>query len=65
MTEQGLVLEGTQTNFFAIEDDTLYTATDGVLMGTVRGVVLEVHKANARTMPGSLQTSRHTNLNVL
>ena len=42
MTEEGLVLEGTQTNFFAVEDNTLYTAKEGVLMGTVRGVVLEV-----------------------
>ncbi|KAL0032443.1 hypothetical protein WJX77_000991 [Trebouxia sp. C0004] len=42
VTEQGLVLEGTQTNFFAVVDDTVYTAEKGVLMGTVRGVVLEV-----------------------
>ncbi len=42
VTEQGLVLEGTQTNFFAVVDDTVYTAEEGVLMGTVRGVVLEV-----------------------
>ena len=55
MTEQGLVLEGTQTNFFAILDDTLYTAKEGVLMGTVRGVVLEVPKANAWTSFGRLR----------
>ncbi|KAL0055823.1 hypothetical protein WJX82_004738 [Trebouxia sp. C0006] len=42
VTEQGLVLEGTQTNFFAVVDNTVYTAEEGVLMGTVRGVVLEV-----------------------
>ncbi len=42
VTKQGLVLEGTQTNFFAVMDDTVYTAEEGVLMGTVRGVVLEV-----------------------
>lgn len=63
MTEQGLVLEGTQTNFFAIEDNTLYTAKDDVLMGTVRGVVLEVTKANAWSTFGRL--SPHSNLNVL
>ena len=42
MTEQGNVLEGTQTNFFAVIEDTVYTAEEGVLMGTVRGVLLEV-----------------------
>lgn len=43
VTEQGAVLEGTQTNFFAIQDNKLHTAQEGVLMGTVRGVVLQVH----------------------
>lgn len=42
VTEQGQVLEGTQTNFFAVVDGTVYTAEQGVLMGTVRGVVLKV-----------------------
>lgn len=42
MTEQGDVLEGTQTNFFAIIDNAVHTAKEGVLMGTVRGVLLEV-----------------------
>lgn len=42
VTEQGQVLEGTQTNFFAVVDGTVYTAEEGVLMGTVRGVVLKV-----------------------
>jgi branched-subunit amino acid aminotransferase/4-amino-4-deoxychorismate lyase len=51
VTEQGLVLEGTQTNFFAVVDDTVYTAEEGVLMGTVRGVVLEVgFKGTCRTV---------------
>ena len=43
VTEQGEVLEGTQTNFFAMQDNKLHTAQEGVLMGTVRGVVLQVH----------------------
>ena len=30
VTEQGLVLEGTQTNFFAVVDNTVYTAEEGV-----------------------------------
>ncbi|KAL3130478.1 hypothetical protein ABBQ38_008295 [Trebouxia sp. C0009 RCD-2024] len=42
VTEQGNVLEGTQTNFFAVMDGAVYTARDGVLLGTVRGVLLEV-----------------------
>ena len=36
----GRVLEGTQTNFFAIQGGTVHTAGEGVLMGTVRDVVL-------------------------
>ena len=42
VTEQGAVLEGTQTNFFALMDGAVYTAREGVLLGTVRGVLLEV-----------------------
>ena len=65
VTEDGGVLEGTQTNFFAIyvrsamqqngwpsrsassfllQDGKLWTANDGVLDGTVRGVVLRAAK---------------------
>lgn len=44
VTEDGGVLEGTQTNFFAIYDGKLWTANDGVLDGTVRGVVLRAAK---------------------
>ena len=35
-------LEGSQTNFFAVEDGALVTAGDGVLFGTVRRLALEV-----------------------
>lgn len=42
VTQQGDVLEGTQTNFFAVIDNAVHTAKEGVLMGTVRGVLLEV-----------------------
>ena len=45
VTEQGDVLEGTQTNFFAIIDNAVHTAKEGVLMGTVRGVLLEVSRS--------------------
>ena len=39
---EGRVLEGTQTNFFAVEDGAVHTAGDGVLFGTVRHLVLQV-----------------------
>jgi len=40
--EDGSLLEGASTNFYAVVGDTLYTAGEGVLMGTVRKLVLEV-----------------------
>ena len=42
LAAEGRVLEGAQTNFFAILDGTLVTAGDGVLFGTVRRLALEV-----------------------
>ncbi|GAB5362206.1 hypothetical protein AAMO2058_000778400 [Amorphochlora amoebiformis] len=36
------ILEGSQTNFYAIINGTLYTAEEGVLLGTVRRLVLHV-----------------------
>lgn len=44
--DQGQLLEGSQTNFFAVKDGTVYTAGEGVLEGTVRDVVLKVCEAN-------------------
>ena len=41
-TESGEVLEGSQTNFFAVIDGAVHTAGDGVLAGTVRRLLLEV-----------------------
>ena len=38
----GNLLEGTSSNFYAIMNDTLYTAQDGVLPGTAQQIVLEV-----------------------
>lgn len=40
--DAGYILEGTSTNFYAVLNDTLYTAGDGVLEGIARSVVLEV-----------------------
>ena len=36
------ILEGSQTNFFAVKDGALVTAGEGVLFGTVRRLALEV-----------------------
>jgi thiol oxidase len=41
-TEDGQILEGSQTNFFVLMDGSLVTAGEGVLAGTVRRLVLEV-----------------------
>ena len=41
-TEEGALLEGSQTNFFAIRDGAVHTAAEGILEGTVRRLVLEV-----------------------
>ncbi|MFL6248136.1 MAG: aminotransferase class IV [Thermoanaerobaculia bacterium] len=38
---RGRVLEGTTTNVFAVDGDTLITARDGILPGTVRARVIE------------------------
>jgi hypothetical protein len=40
------LLEGSQTNFYAIQDGTVYTAEEGILKGTVRSLVLEVCEQN-------------------
>eukprot|EP00873_Tetraselmis_striata_P004300 jgi/Tetstr1/424564/TSEL_015090.t1 len=42
MSEGGAVVEGLSSNFFAVKDGTLYTAQEGVLLGTVRDMVLKV-----------------------
>lgn len=40
--EGGVVLEGSQSNFFALIDGAVHTADEGVLAGTVRRLLLEV-----------------------
>lgn len=40
------LLEGSQTNFYAIQDGAVYTAEEGILKGTVRSLVLEVCEKN-------------------
>eukprot|EP00644_Phytophthora_capsici_P016339 jgi/Phyca11/508362/fgenesh2_kg.PHYCAscaffold_34_\ len=40
------LLEGSQTNFYTIQDGTVYTAEEGILKGTVRSLVLEVCAGN-------------------
>ena len=41
-TESGLLMEGSQTNFYAVRGGAVHTAGDGVLAGTVRRLLLEV-----------------------
>lgn len=41
-TASGELVEGSQTNFYAIRDGVVYTAGEGVLAGTVRRLLLEV-----------------------
>merc|ERR1711865_464013 len=41
--ETMIILEGSQTNFYAIhKDGTVYTAEDGILKGTVRTILLDI-----------------------
>ena len=42
VNEQGHVLEGTRSNFFVFQDNTLITPHTGVLMGVTRNTVLEL-----------------------
>ena len=42
LSDEGKILEGSQTNFYAIVDGALVTAGEGILMGTVRRLALEV-----------------------
>ncbi len=42
VNEQGHVLEGTRSNFFVFEGDTLITPRTGVLLGVTRNTVLEL-----------------------
>lgn len=44
-SEEGCVYEGMTSNFFALLDGALYTAGEGVLLGSVRHVVLRVAAA--------------------
>jgi branched-subunit amino acid aminotransferase/4-amino-4-deoxychorismate lyase len=42
MTDDGALLEGTSSNFYAIKKGVVYTANEGILIGTVRTRVLSV-----------------------
>jgi len=41
-TDTGDLLEGSQTNFYAVIDGAVWTAGEGILAGTVRNLVLDV-----------------------
>ncbi len=53
VAEDGFILEGLSSNFFAIQDGQLYTAEEGVLSGLTRRLVLE--EAGAEGIPVVLQ----------
>lgn len=42
LSENGLIFEGGQSNFFAVKNGTVYTKGEGVLQGTVRNLVLTI-----------------------
>ena len=44
-SQEGKLLEGFSSNFYAVQDDRLYTSLEGVLPGIMRKVVLEVAPA--------------------
>jgi branched-chain amino acid aminotransferase len=41
VNEQGEILEGTSSNFFAVKADQVWTANEGILEGITRSIVLE------------------------
>ena len=45
LTEAGAILEGTNTNFYAVRDGCLYTAGSGVLEGVTRRILLSLAAA--------------------
>eukprot|EP00891_Asterochloris_glomerata_P004588 jgi/Astpho2/4588/Aster-x1219 len=42
--DDGAVLEGMSSSFFAVQDGTLYTAGEGVLLGTIRDLAIKVRQ---------------------
>ena len=42
--DQGYIMEGTSSNFFAIDGGVLLTSAEGVLEGTARSIIIEVAK---------------------
>jgi branched-chain amino acid aminotransferase len=40
--DSGLILEGLSSNFFAIRENTIFTRSEGVLLGTIRGAALDI-----------------------
>ena len=46
LAQNGELMEGLSSNFFAIQNGAVHTAGDGVLKGTVRQVILDVCKEN-------------------
>ena len=62
LSEDGELLEGTQTNFYVVREDALITADEGILLGSVRDSVLRVcrsHSVNVELRPPTMDDLKH------
>ena len=55
LDEDGYLLEGVQSNFFAAREGTLHTAGSGVLAGVTRGFVLDLYRAISVTFRSAVR----------
>jgi branched-chain amino acid aminotransferase len=63
LSEDGQILEGTGTNFWAVRDGVLYTAGEGVLEGITREIILRL--AKNKGIPIRLESVWVTDIPVL
>lgn len=61
LNDKGELLEGTQTNFYVVKDESIITANEGILHGSVRDSVLRVcqsHNIQVELRPPTLDDLR-------
>lgn len=63
LSDDGRILEGTGTNFWAVRDGVIYTAGSGVLEGITRKILLEL--AGAQGLPVRLEAVRLDDVGLL
>jgi branched-chain amino acid aminotransferase len=63
VSEDGYILEGTGTNFWAVRDGVLYTAGEGILEGITREIILRL--AKSKGIPIRLEAVRVTDIPAL